>query len=359
MIIPRFLFVGIALLTAAAAQAQQSVLTEYFLDNDPGYGKARLVASNQLGENLVIFDLSDVAPGAYLLSVRTLDSEGKWSPTMSRPLLIDRLQDISYVEYYIDFDPGVGNGTAIPLPDISYKAHLDFEMEIPTVGLALGKHELFVRARDAFDQWTDIESREFTIVEVSGDELGVKGDLVRMEYFFDTDPGYGNGLTLQQASSGENTYEMSFESLSAGYHLLSIRAQDEEGHWSATMSRPIYVINPLKVSALEYYIDIDPGEGKATAISLPSDLSEPFAFEVDTGGLKPGKHQLAVRAKGQDNIWTYISSRTFSIGDLAGDITGDGVVNVKDIVMLININGNEPVNKDDIQIIINKIMQKE
>jgi hypothetical protein len=180
-----------------------------------------------------------------------------------------------------------------------------------------------------------------------------------MEYFFDTDPGYGNGLTLQQASSGENTYEMSFESLSAGYHLLSIRAQDEEGHWSATMSRPIYVINPLKVSALEYYIDIDPGEGKATAISLPSDLSEPFAFEVDTGGLKPGKHQLAVRAKGQDNIWTYISSRTFSIGDLAGDITGDGVVNVKDIVMLININGNEPVNKDDIQIIINKIMQKE
>lgn len=358
MSIRRVLLAGIAFMTVAAVQAQQPVLTEYFLDSDPGYGKARSVGSNQVGEHQHTFDLGDAAPGAHMLSVRTLDSEGKWSTTMSRPLLIDRLQNIEYVEYYIDSDPGVGNGTAISLPDISYKAHLDFGLPIETKGLALGEHELFVRARDAFNQWTNVESRKFMIVDATNTEPEVNGDLARMEYFFDKDPGYGKGLSLRQASTGGNVYEMSFESLSAGFHLLSIRAQDQDGRWSTTMSRPVYVINPLIVSALEYYIDKDPGEGKAIAVSLPSDLPDLFAFEVNTEGLESGEHILAVRAKGQDGIWTYISTQTFTVGSV-GDINGDGVVNIADIVKLINMSGNKPANDEDIQMILKMIMRKE
>ena len=92
MSIQRFLLAGIALITTIAAQAQQPALTEYFLDSDPGYGKAHSASSNQVGENQMTFDLSDAEPGVHVLSIRMQDSEGKWSTTMSRPLFIDRIQ---------------------------------------------------------------------------------------------------------------------------------------------------------------------------------------------------------------------------------------------------------------------------
>ena len=352
----RLLIVGTVLLLASAMQAQNPMVVEYFLDTDPGYGQARS-ATISTGINQLEFDVSDASPGYHLLSVRSQGSQGRWSATMSRPLFIDRPQDIVYVEYYIDDDPGVGEGTPLTLPAQGYKFHLDLGLQINTEGMALGEHELFVRACDALGQWTDVESRQFTIVEASGEEPAIKGDLARMEYFFDTDPGYGNAFPLKQASTGENTYQMSFESLTAGYHLLGIRAQDEDGRWSTVMSRPIYVTNPLKVTALEYFIDDDPGEGKALAVPLPDDLSEPFAFQVPATQLEVGEHRLCVRAKGLDGLWTLVTTKTFSVS-AEGDLNGDGKVNVADIVILIKTQGDQPADEAEIQKLLDKIMQK-
>lgn len=197
-------------------------------------------------------------------------------------------------------------------------------------------------------------------------------ELVRVEYFFDTDPGYGNGIPLAQPSTGENTYEMSFESVTPGYHLLSLRAQDEFGRWTTVMSRPIYVINPLKVTAVEYFFDTDPGEGNAMAVPLPDDLSEAFAFKVPTEQLEVGEHIISVRARGQDGIWTIVSTKAFAICNMDGDVNGDGTVNADDIMEVLNyimgspseiikkeaanVNGDETVNTADIVKIVNIIM---
>lgn len=368
----RSFIIGTVLLLATAMQAQNPVKVEYFLDKDPGYGQARSVNNIRAGSNQIEFDVSDAAPGVHLLSVRSQDSDGRWSTTMSRPLFIDRLQDIVYVEYYIDTDPGVGKATPLSLPDLKYKAHLDFSLDISTKGLALGKHELYVRAKDAFDQWTDVMSRSFTIITSGGEEPEEKGDLARMEYFFDSDPGYGKGFPLLKASTGENTYEISFESLSSGYHLLSLRAQDEKGRWSSVVSRPIFVANPQKVVAMEYFIDNDPGEGKAIAVKLPEDLSVPFAFEVATEQLEPGEHKFCVRAKGTDGIWTYLNNKTFTVFiGKAGDANSDGHVTVADAEAVAahimgqtpdnfneknaNVNGDDKIDAADIVEIVNRI----
>lgn len=369
----RSILIVTALLLTTAMKAQDPVLVEYFLDTDPGYGQARSVNNIGTGSNLIEFDVGDAAPGFHMLSVRCLDSDGHWSTTMSRPLFIDRLQDIVYVEYFIDTDPGVGKGVPLALPDLAYKAHLNLEPEIDTKGLALGEHQLYVRAKDAFDQWTNVMNRPFTIVESgSSEEPEQEGDLARIEYFFDTDPGYGKGIPLAKASTGENTYEMSFESLTPGYHLLSLRAQDKTGHWSSTMSRPVFVINPQKVEALEYFIDEDPGVGKAVAVTLPEDLSEAFAFEVVTEQLEPGDHKLYVRAMGTDGIWTYLSGESFTlvIGKV-GDANGDGQVTTADAEAVAshilgqtpddfneknaNVNGDEKIDAADIVEIVNLI----
>lgn len=338
------LLIGMVLLLATVLQAQDLVRVEYFLDTDPGYGLARSANSIRVGDNLLEFDVSDAAPGYHLLNVRSQDSEGRWSATMSRPLFIDRLQDIVYVEFFIDNDPGLGKGTPVSLPDIDYKAHLDLGLQVSTEGLSLGKHELYVRARDAFDQWTDVMSRSFTIVESSPMDPEQKGDLVRMEYFFDADPGYGKGFPLTKPNIGENTYEMSFESLTPGYHLLSLRAQDELGRWSTVMSRPIFVTNSVKM-AVEYFIDKDPGEGKAVSVSMPEDLSNAFAFEVPTEQLEVGEHLLCVRSKGDNGIWKMVSSKTFTVGK-AGDVNGDGNVDEEDLSLIVQAIMGQLSNED-------------
>ena len=389
---------------------------EYFLDFDPGYGNARQVESLKEGSNELTFDISDARAGAHVLYVRSQDDVGQWSTTMSRPLYIEQLQDIVRVECFVDSDPGMGLATALPLPDVDYKAHLDFDVAINTDTMSLGFHELFIRACDALGQWTDVMSRQFEVVEKSTEPVFEKGDLARMEYFFDIDPGYGQGFPLlrastgensyevsldavesgahlfclraqddegrwstvssrpiyvtdasmietesaslarieyffdrdpgygkgtplPKASTGENSYEVSFDAVEPGAHLFCLRAQDEQGRWSAVLSRPLYVVNPLGVAALEYFFDTDPGEGKATPVPTPDNLDEAFAFVAATDGLPIGEHRLCVRAKGLDGLWTLVSSSVFTVseGGLKGDVNLDGTVDVADIATIISV----------------------
>ena len=373
----KLLFTALTLLPLLAVQAQESGIAnplrqianplqltesgianplqqvEYFLDSDPGYGQARSISGITEGDNALTFDLSDAPAGAHVLYVRSQDEAGRWSTTMSRPLYIEQLQDIVLVEYFIDNDPGIGKATPLPLPDVDYRAHLDFDVAINTADLELGMHELSVRACDALGQWTTVLTRQFEVVEGGSTEpVTEPGDLARMEYFFDHDPGYGKGFPLQRASTGENTYEVSFDSVEPGAHLFCLRAQDEDGRWSAVLSRPLYVVSPLGVAAIEYFFDTDPGEGLATPVTVPDDLTEAFAFVAATDGLTAGEHRLCVRAKGLDGLWTLVSSSVFTISDsLKGDVNLDGKVDVADIATIIDVMasgsaGDSPASAD-------------
>ena len=294
--------------------AQQPVIIEYFLDSDPGHGLAHTIKDIHIGSNQLTFDVSDASAGAHVLYVRSQDSDGQWSTTMSRPLYIEQLQDIAYVEYYIDTDPGQGMGTPVALPQQEYKAHLQLELALDISSLSLGEHELAVRAYDVFGQWSDILSRHFTIVEKEEPEFG---DLSRIEYFFDTDPGYGLGYPLKKANTGEHTYQMSFANLEAGFHLLCLRAQykaDDAYQWSSTLSRPIYVVNSSSnIVAMEYYFDDEPGEGNGVAVEIPADISEPFAFQVDVNELSLGFHEFYVRVKDSNGKWSVLQSTTIEV----------------------------------------------
>jgi hypothetical protein len=267
---------------------------------------------------------------------------------MSRPLFIDRYQDIVYVEYfYNDNDPGRGNATPLPLPDVAYKGHLEWTADFDVSGLALGQHLLTVRALDRYDQWTDEMSRPFTIVEKGGDNpdtppLG-EGDLARLAYFFDVDPGYGQGRPLSTPSTGTNTYVMSFEGIQPGAHVLNVRALNNQGRWSSVVTRPLYVYQPSgKVLELEYFFDdADPGEGQAKPVALPQNLLEPFAFDVSVNGLPAGMHHLCVRAKGDDGKWSLVSHEPFIVAApseiVVGDVNADDEVGIGDIVAITNV----------------------
>ena len=87
----------------------------------------------------------------------------------------------------------------------------------------------------------------------------------RIEYFFDADPGFGNGTVI--AFSSRETFDTSFfampTGLAPGFHVLFTRACDDSGRWGIVMSRPLLVeaVSALSVPAIvaaEYYFDNDP-----------------------------------------------------------------------------------------------------
>ena len=140
----------------------------------------------------------------------------------------------------------------------------------------------------------------------------------RVEYFLDNDPGHGAATAVTDVQAGSNTLIFDLSAATIGAHVLYVRAQDADGHWSATVSRPLYVMSPAadRITAVEYYFDAaDPGFGKATAVSVPADSSKPFTFDIDIEDLALGDHQLNVRARDNGGRWSLVSSCPFTLSE--------------------------------------------
>ncbi|HAH52351.1 MAG TPA: hypothetical protein DCL80_14305, partial [Balneola sp.] len=63
--------------------------------------------------------------------------------------------------------------------------------------------------------------------------------VTQLEYFFDADPGFGNGTSISVTEvDGEVNYEGSImtSSLSRGLHTLFIRAKNSDDEWGLTIS---------------------------------------------------------------------------------------------------------------------------
>lgn len=224
------------------------------------------------------------------------------------------------VEYFIDNDPGYG--AAKKLSSITQGenvAELDFGDVLP------GAHVLYLRAWDENNQWSQTISRPIYVCSIMGQNV------TRLEYFFDTDPGYGKATKLTSPANGSKQYVLSIADVPAGAHVLYLRAQDEDGKWSTVLARPMYVINKVDITTLEYYFDNqDPGYGKAYQVALPADLSEPFAFEVSVEGLEAGSHQFSVRAKDEEGNWSMLRSEPFTItpGEGIAEVTWDFTIDM-------------------------------
>ena len=301
----------IAILSVPIAWADETggatvVRAEYFFDSDPGYGNATIINNVTEGDNNLSLSVERLSPGAHMLYVRSQASTGVWSSTQSHPLLIlrQRPTEAVRVEYFYDTDPGYGNGKSV-----GNLTDGDNTLVVSVAGLAYGVHHLCLRAQDNTGVWSQVATSSIFVTSPQ------TANAIRVEYFFDTDPGFGQGTPITPSQDETATYALSLDGLSMGAHVLNLRVQDNHGRWSAVQQHPIYVLSNLPdVVAAEYFFDNnDPGEGQATAVPLPSAKTDPFAFEANTAGLAPGEHHLMVRLKKNNGFWTLYDAATFTV----------------------------------------------
>ena len=166
-------------------------------------------------------------------------------------------QTISRAEYFFDTDPGQGNGTAIT---IVASDPITFTPTISTVGLKPGYHLLYLRTRSSSGKWSLFEPQEFLI------------DGGRSEYFFDTDPGPGNGFPLPAVPfNGSITPTIPTDDLEDGVHFLFIRTRHDDKTWSLSDPQLFYI--RTRIVLAEYFIDKDLGFGNGTPSRMAAEMT--------------------------------------------------------------------------------------
>lgn len=290
----------------------EPVMAEYFIDTDPGYGKGIPLQKVSTDTLHFVLSIEGLKAGAHMLYVRSADDGGKWSSTVARPLYITPVPQEQFVQmeyFFDDNDPGFGKAT--PLPDF-VEGLPNLITTLPTEGLKAGTHLLNVRGHRANGLWTSVTSRSFLVIANEPAESFV-------EYFFDTDPGYGKGFVIKDIEKGTNRLVIDLDDLPTGAHVLYVRSRDEARQWSVTVCRPIYVCRSAELAAIEYFFDDkDPGQGKATSVVLPKMSDNVVTFEVKLEGLALGEHKLNVRVKGNDGLWRPLTSENFTLTASSG-----------------------------------------
>jgi hypothetical protein len=149
---------------------------------------------------------------------------------------------------------------------------------------------------------------------------GIAQDLHRAEYFFDVDPGAGNGVAITLPSTASPlsfTTTIPTGSLSRGFHFLGLRVKELGGPWSIFEARGFYISslvpNTTNIVKAEYFFDNDPGEEGGTAITITPGPTTSFTISIPTTSLLPGFHFLAIRTKDADGRWSIFETRGFYI----------------------------------------------
>jgi PKD repeat protein len=249
-------------------------------------------------------------------------------------------QTITDAEYFFDIDPGPGNGVLIEIADGDL---INKDLNFSTTGLTKGFHYLFVRVKDNNGQWSNAIQHKFYLYEETvPEELPIAKPLVKAEYFFDTDPGIGNGIPILITRSNDLDINRCFSTvgLESGNHILFIRVMDEYEKWSIADSTafsiydvecvvPVTIFNAdtVSVGSETSFTNQSTNVDEATSFSwdLLNDNTEDYTSkDVSHTFAEAGRYDVKLTANNGDQCFSSII-KEIVVGTLPNSqITIDG-----------------------------------
>jgi hypothetical protein len=231
--------------------------------------------------------------------------------------LLSRAQNITAIEYFFDSDPGIDAGSKVTFDPASVITNLNFDVNITS--LSDGFHTLFIRAKDANNQWSHTYSRPF--YKLPAATFAAAPNITKIEYYIDTDPGSGAGIDVPitpNTTISNLVVNIDLADVTDGFHTLYFRTQDANGQWSHAYSRPFYKLPAATFTAapnlnkLEYYIDTDPGSGAGIDVPItPNTTISNLVVNIDLADVTDGFHTLYFRTQDANGQWSHAYSRPF------------------------------------------------
>lgn len=300
---------------------------EWFIDNDPGYGNATpiaIVAGQDLAGLAINVNMVPLSPGVHVVGIRSQDAAGAWSLDNKwiflKPYGNVAQPNINRVEWFVDNDPGYGNAT--PISIVAGQDLAGLSINVNLVPLAQGVHVIGIRSLDANGAWS-LDNKWIFLKPYGNAGAMVQPNISRVEWFIDNDPGYGNATPVSIVA-GQDLSGLSFNinltTLSQGVHLVNVRSQDANGAWSLDNKwlflKPYSVAaGQPNVTAIEYFIDVDPGYGNGTAVpfTVGTDISN-LVFNADISTVVNGPHKLGFRTRDANGAWSLDNELDFTGG---------------------------------------------
>ena len=268
------------------------------MNTDPGFGNGTDVLittpAGNITDLLVSVNISSLSKGFHNVCLRSRNDIGNWSLT-NRWLFVKDVvaANVNKLEYFIDTDPGFGNGTDVAITAGSNVVNVAIPVNI--AALSNGFHNIYLRSKDDAGSWS-LTNRWMFVKAVAAVNVN------KLEYFVDTDPGFGNGtdVTISAGSNVSNVaIPVDISSLSKGFHTIYLRSKDDAGSWSLT-NRWLFVkdITGSAANKLEYFVDTDPGFGNGTdvTITVGSNVSN-VVIPINISALSSGFHSIYLRSK--------------------------------------------------------------
>ena len=288
---------------------------EYWLDSDPGRGKATALTLSGNDGSLTL-NTASLSAGIHVVGIRTAQGR-KWGQTYTHTFFVPHGHGsgtLNGVEWWLDEDPGRGQATAIAATGS------DTQVTIPvlTDQLSAGVHTIGVRARQD-ELWGQTYTHTFFVPHGHG-----SGTLNGVEWWLDEDPGRGQATAIAATGSDTQvTIPVLTDQLAAGVHTIGVRARQDE-LWGQTYTHTFFVPHGHgsgTLNGVEWWLDEDPGRGQATTIAATGSDTQ-VTIPVPTDQLSEGVHTLGVRAR-QDELWGQTYTHTFVVlpGHGAGIIT--------------------------------------
>jgi hypothetical protein len=314
-------------LTAPVINVSQA---EFYWDTDPGEGNATPLLAFDGNFNAAfeqVFQNNIALPatiGLHHLGVRVRSNDGNWSSVFLsvievRQDLTAPVINVSQAEFYWDTDPGEGNATPLLAFDGNFNAAFErvFQNNI-ALPATIGLHQLGVRVRSNDGNWSSVF---LSVIEVREDLTAPVINVSQAEFFWDTDPGQGNGTPLL---AFDGNFNAAFErlvsgsytipaSLSVGLHRLYTRARSNNGNWSSLF---VYVIDietsnlPIldtilgaqqlcatgTITGLNYSVNSDPNYSYTWTLSSGTIVGGQNTNAVTVNWASAGTHQIQVIA---------------------------------------------------------------
>lgn len=307
--------------SAASVATPNISKIEFFVDADPGYGMGvdvSLTPTTTISDLNFTVSLSALSEGFHTLNVRSQNANGKWSPAYVKSIYVlstssISIPDITQLEYFIDADPGFGLATQVPITSGALLTDINFAIDLSL--LPAGFHNLNVRAKNANGRWSVGYIKPIFVLSSSTTSLP---DIIQLEYFFDADPGFGSGVAVPITPTNTLSniaFTVVTTGLSAGFHMLNVRAKNQNGVWSVAYNKPIFITPSSAQSpivALEYFFDTDPGVGNGGSITLtPAINIADLVVGANISALTVGPHKLYIRARNAEGVWSTTESYPF------------------------------------------------
>src|SRR5258708_6593400 len=347
---------------------------EYYIDIDPGYGKATAISftpGTSLSNIGINNNPASLTSGVHIFGIRAQNTNGGWSLDnkwlFAKPYPADStspVPNLKLVEYYIDKDPGYGKATAISFTPGTSLSNIG--ININPNSLSNGVHLLGIRAQNANGGWS-LDNKWLFAKPYPVDSTGPGPipNLKQVEYYIDKDPGFGKGIPVAiDAVTNLPNFKLpiNIAGLSHGSHNLFIRSKNINGGWSldnefsftvsSTIAAPAIIVNSVSNKApcnkdtlsVSYQADGTYNAGNIFRAEL-SDANGSFAAPRVIGSYTgtgntiilcplpdnlPGGNKYRVRVSSTNPVVTGVTgndSLTIHVRPATPTITGDSNVN--------------------------------